>query len=77
MTPKELVAIATAAFGEKWKKPLAEAVGSSREIMWHYQNERVTIPDYQVKLIRKACRREIAKKIGVLQTLLAKLDKAA
>jgi transcriptional regulator with XRE-family HTH domain len=77
MTVNELLKIAAAAFGPDWKKPLAEALGMSREMMWRYEKEVTPISDEVSEKIRKACAKTLEKRIaylsGVHEKLVAKL----
>ena len=77
MKPRELEAIASAAYGERWKQALADDIGVSREMVWRYATQRTEIPDYNVKLIRRACEKAIKKQIASLQKALATVSAAA
>ena len=37
MTPAELIAAGELVYGSQWRKPLAEAVGYSRRMIWYYE----------------------------------------
>lgn len=73
MNVKELLKIASAAFGPDWKLPLAEGLGMSREMMWRYEKEVTPISDEIATKIRRICKSAIAKRVDHLQKVLAQL----
>jgi hypothetical protein len=45
MSPAELIAAGELVYGSQWRKPLAEAVGYSRRMIWYYEFGERQIPE--------------------------------
>jgi hypothetical protein len=73
MSAKELIALATAAYGSEWKTPLAQAVGYSREMLWRYETGRSAIPEQTADAVRRNCRARIAQRIDELRLALQRV----
>lgn len=76
MTPQELDLIASAAYGDDWKTPLAVEMNITRETLWRYATGRTAVPDYYHVMIRRICKRAIEQKMQKLNKALAVIAKA-
>jgi hypothetical protein len=77
MSAKELIALATAAYGQDWKMPLSQAIGYSREMLWRYETARSVMPGQTAEAIRRNCRARIAQRIDELRRALQPFDRVA
>ena len=53
MTPAELIAAGELVYGSQWRKPLAEAVGYSRRMIWYYEFGERQIPENVAIRVRR------------------------
>ncbi len=53
MTPAELIAAGELVYGSQWRKPLAEAVGYSRRMIWYYEFGERQIPEKVATCVRR------------------------
>ena len=56
MTPRELTALGKAKFGNRWKAPLARAIGVTRGAVVHWAKGRRPIRPEVEKKVREATR---------------------
>jgi hypothetical protein len=52
MSPAELIAAGELVYGSQWRKPLAEAVGYSRRMIWYYEFGERQIPEHVAICVR-------------------------
>jgi hypothetical protein len=76
MTKTELKNLATAAWGEDWKKILARKLHMTREIMWRYANGHTNISDERAEQIRKHCKAQIERNLAGNPAYVARLKEA-
>lgn len=73
MTGKELVKLAEAAYGSRWKYTVRDALKVSREMLWRYETGATPISEALEEKFKKLFRKEIEKRRDQLTAILKTL----